>query len=184
VEALRAGIDQLPSLTAYRSEARRAQADVALAEAGKRPDWSVEASYGHRDPMFGDMVSAGVSIRLPLFKDIRQDPKIAARKLGAGRVAAEAEDARRALHAQFDADIADHLMHHSQWDRATSVLLPAAQQQADLETASYAAGRAGLSEVIDALSQLADTKLTTLEREAAVARDAVRIGFTYGSNDQ
>ena len=130
--------------------------------------------------MFGDMVSAGVTIRLPLFAGRRQDPLIAARTADAARVDVEAEVARRALRAGLEADLADHLMHHQQWMRARDVVQPAARQQADLETASYGAGRAGLSDVVQAFTDLAQARLTTLEREAAVARDAVRITLTYG----
>lgn len=182
--ALRAALDDHPILAAYRATAARATAEVDLARAAKRPDWSWEASYGRRDPMFGDMVSAGVSVRLPIFASSRQEPLIIARRADAARISAEREDARRGLAAQLEADLADHLMHHEQWMRSRDVLLPTAQGQADLETASYGAGRAGLTDVLDAFSTVADAKLQTLEREAAVARDAVRIVLTYGSDDQ
>jgi cobalt-zinc-cadmium efflux system outer membrane protein len=180
--ALRAGLERHPSLVAYGSQADRARAEVEVARAGKRPDWGWEASYGRRDPAFGDMVSAGLSVRLPLFAAKRQDPQIAARQSEVTRVAVEREDARRALAADLEADLADHQMHHAQWHRAQQVLTPNAQRQADLETASYGAGRAGLAEVAEAFEALAEAKLTTLEREAAVTRDAVRIVLTYGSD--
>ncbi|WP_374344936.1 TolC family protein [Phenylobacterium sp.] len=179
---LRAGLEAHPNLRAYASARSKAQSEVELARAAKRPDWAVEASYGRRDPMFGDMVSAGVTVRLPLFASRRQDPLIAARTADAARVDVETEVARRALRAGLEADLADHLMHHEQWMRAHDVVLPAARQQADLETASYGAGRAGLSDVLQAFTDLAEARLTTLEREAAVARDAVRITLTYGAD--
>lgn len=180
-ETLRAGLDRHPTLLAYGSAGRKAQAEVDLARAAKRPDWAFEVGYGRRDPMFGDMVSAGVTVRLPLFPGRRQDPLIAARSADAARVRAERDTAGRTLAAAFEGDVADHLMHHDQWLRARDVVLPAARQQADLETASYAAGRAGLAEILEAFTGLAEARLTVLEREAAVARDAVRINFTYGS---
>ena len=68
--------------------------------------------------------------------------------------------------------------------RSRDIIVPAAQKQADLETASYGAGRASLADVLGAFTDLAEAKLDTLEREAAVARDAVRINFTYGSQAQ
>ena len=179
---LRAGLEGHPNLRAYASARSKAQSDVDLAKAAKRPDWAVEASYGRRDPMFGDMVSAGVTVRLRLFAGRRQDPLIAARTADAARVGVEAEVARRALRAGLEADLADHLMHHEQWMRTHDVVLPAARQQADLETASYGAGRAGLSDVLQAFTDLVEARLTTLEREAAVARDAVRITLTYGAD--
>lgn len=180
--SLRAGLEAHSTLRAYDSARSRAQADVDAARAAKRPDFALEASYGRRDRMFGDMVSAGVTVRLPLFAGQRQDPLIAARRADAARVDAEAEVARRTLRAGLDGDLADHLMHHEQWMRSKDVVLPAAQRQADLETASYGAGRAGLGDVLQAFTELAEARLTLLEREAAVARDAVRITLTYGAD--
>lgn len=182
--ALRASLEQHSTLRAYDSARQKAKADVDLARAEKRPDWEFEASYGRRDPMFGDMVSAGVSVRVPLFAGRRQDPLIAARKADAARVDVDAEVARRGLKAGLEADLADHVMHHEQWMRARDVVLPAAKRQADLETASYGAGRAGLADVLQAFSELASARLTLLEREAAVTRDAVRITLTYGVDAQ
>jgi outer membrane protein TolC len=181
---LRAAIDHNPALTARDAAARQARADVALAKADKRPDWSWEVAYQRRDPMFGDMVSAGVSVSLPLWGKSRQDPMIAARAASAGRADAQREDARRALVAQLEADLADHVMHHEQWLRARDTLLPLARQRAELETAGYGAGAAALPDVLAAFADLADAQLTTLDREAAVAIDAARLTLTYGSDDQ
>ena len=52
-------------MLAFESARDKAQADVALARAAKRPDWAVEVGYGRRDPMFGDMVSTGVTVTRP-----------------------------------------------------------------------------------------------------------------------
>lgn len=179
--ALRAALPDLPTLLAYDSAAERARGALDLAKAAKRPDWALEASYGRRDPRFGDMVSIGVSVRLPLFAASRQDPLIAARTADAARVGAEREAARRELAAALEADLAGHAMHHEQWARARDVVLPAARRQADLETASYAAGRADLEAVVEAFTALADAQLAVLDREAAMARDNARIAITYGS---
>ena len=179
---LRADLDRHSTLAAYAAEAQKATAAVDLAQAEKRPDWAFEVGYGRRDPMFGDMVSGGVTVRLPLFAGRRQDPLIAARRADRARVDAERELAVRELRARLESDLADHLMHHDQWVRTRDVVTPAARQQADLETASYAAGRAGLAEVLQAFTDLAQARLTLLEREAAVTRDAIRIILTYGAD--
>jgi cobalt-zinc-cadmium efflux system outer membrane protein len=73
-------------------------------------------------------------------------------------------------------------MHHEQWVRARDTLLPLARQEAELETASYAAGRAGLLDVIEAEASLARTELDTLDREAALVRDEARLALTYGDD--
>lgn len=180
--ALRAGLDTLPALRAFDAAGRRADADLALARAGKRPDWSWDVTYQRRDPMYGDMVSLGVTVSLPLFSRARQDPAIAARTQAAMGVRYEREAARRALAARLDADLADHAMHHERLMRAQTTLEPLAARRADLERASYAAGTASLSDVLGALLALADTKVDLLDREADVQRDAVRIALTYGSD--
>jgi outer membrane protein TolC len=179
---LRVALETSPTLLAYRSAASRADAEVNAAKAAERPDWGWEVAYQRRDPRFGDMVSAGVTVSLPLFASTRQEPLLAARRADASRVHADREDARRGLAAQLDADLADHDMHHDQWMRTTSVVVPAAKERADLETASYAAGTATLADVLDAMNALADAKLTALEREATVVRDGARIALTYGSD--
>lgn len=180
--ALRAALERHPRLTEQAAKAAQADADVRSARADKRPDWSWEVAYQRRDPMFGDMVSAGVSVSLPLFASGRQDPMIAAKVAAASQVRVEREVVRRELVAQLDAGLADHVMHHDQWHRAQSVLLPLAQKRADLETASYGAGRAGLTDVLQAFTALANAQLTLLDREAAVATDAANLVLTYGSD--
>jgi outer membrane protein, heavy metal efflux system len=181
--ALRAALETHPTLLVARSTVSRAEADVDAARAAKRPDWSWEVAYQRRDPRFGDMVMAGVTVSLPIFAGSRQEPLIAARRAEASKAEAEREDTRRMLAARLDGDLADHDMHHDQWQRTTGTVVPAAQQRADLETASYGAGTAGLAEVLDAMTALAEAKLTALEREAMVMRDGARIVLTYG-NDQ
>jgi cobalt-zinc-cadmium efflux system outer membrane protein len=180
--ALRAGLDRIPALRAYEATGRQADADVAAARADKRPDWSWEVAYPHRDPRFGDMVMAQATVSLPLFASTRQDPMIAARTQTANRVRIEREAARRATAASLEADLADHVMHHDRLARAETTLVPLATRRADLETASYAAGSATLSEALNATLALAEARIDTLDREADVARDGVRIALTYGSD--
>ena len=179
--SLRASVDSNPLLGPVQARIGQANADVRLAEADRKSDFGVEASYQHRDPRFGDYVSAGVTISLPFFTRRRQDAMIAARQAEAGKVGAEREAARRALAANLDAGLADHAMHHDQWMRSRTTIEPLAYERVDLETASYGAGRASLVDVVDAHIALVDAALTTLDREALVEIDAVKLNLTYRS---
>jgi cobalt-zinc-cadmium efflux system outer membrane protein len=132
--------------------------------------------------MFGDLLSAGVTVSLPIFQGTRQRPMIDARTADRNRTRIEREERRRTLVAALDGDLADHVMHHDQWRRAIEVLVPTAEKRADLELKSYAAGRAGFDDLRVALTDLADAKLQALEREALVARDGARIQITYGAD--
>lgn len=179
--SLRAALDSNPVLGPVQARTGQAAADVALAEADRKSDFGVEASYQHRDPRFGDYVSAGVSFSLPFFTRRRQGALIAASQAEAGKVGAEREAARRALEANLDAGLADHAMHHDQWMRSRKTIEPLARERVDLETASYGAGRAGLVDVVDAHIAFIEAALTTLDREALVAIDGARLALTYRS---
>lgn len=178
---LRTDLDRHPTIQMIDAQAGQADADVRIADAGRRSDFGVNVGYQRRDPRFGDYVSAGVTVSLPFFTRNRQNAGIAAAQANAGRVLAEREAARRALAAELDADIADHVMHHEQWMRAQGTLQPLAEQRVKLETTSYGAGRATLIDIADAYAALADATLTTLDREALVAADGARLTLTYRS---
>lgn len=179
-DRLRAAIDDLPDLKMLGAEATAADADVRLARAEKRPDWAVSATYGRRDPSFGDLVSVGVSIDLPLFSRRRQNPKIAASLSEAERARFEIEAGRRKVLASLEADLADHEMHHRRLRNSLDALVPLARQRADLDRASYAAGKLDLGSALLATLAVAEAEVEALNREAEVARDAIRINFTYG----
>lgn len=180
--ALRVALDRHPALLAAEAGQRKAETEVSAARAATRPDWAFEVAYGRRDPRFGDLLSAGVTVSLPLFQGSRQEPVIAARLADRNRAQAEREDRRRALVAALETDLADHVMHHDQWRRAVAVLVPTAEQRAHLEVSSYGAGRASFDDVRLALTDLADARLEALEREALTARDGARILLTYGAD--
>lgn len=174
-----AGLPLLPRLVALDAGIRSAEADSALARADKRPDWRVSANYGRRDPAFGDMVSVGVSIDLPLFAGRRQDPKIAARASEETQARLLRAAAERELVAALDSDLADHAMHMQRLANARNVLVPLAKRRAELDMASFAAGKLDLGNALLSSLALAEAEVDALSREADVARDAIRIKFTY-----
>ncbi|WP_255247288.1 TolC family protein [Sphingopyxis sp. GW247-27LB] len=175
-----AGLPLLPRLVALDAGIRGAEADSALARADKRPDWRVSANYGRRDPAFGDMVSVGVSIDLPLFAQKRQDPKIAARASEETQARLLRAAGERELLAALDGDLADHAMHMQRLANARNVLVPLAKRRAELDMASFAAGKLDLGSALLSSLALAEAEVDALSREADVARDAIRINFTYG----
>ena len=179
-DRLRAGLDTLPSISALNAGIAAADADVRIARADKRPDWRIGVSYGRRDPAFGDLASVGVSINLPLFAGRRQNPRIDASTSQAQRARFDREAGRRELVAALDGELADHIMHHERWINARDTLVPLAKRRAELDRDSYAAGKLDLGTALLSTLALAEAEVETLNREAEVARDAVRITITYG----
>src|SRR3546814_8021716 len=138
----------------------------ALPISDKRPDWSVNAAYGRREPNYGDLVTLGVTIDLPFFSKKRQDPKIAARASEATRARLDREAAKRDITAALDADLADHRMHHEQLGNARSRLVPLAKKRAELDLASYAAGKLDLGTALLSTLALVAAEVDALAREA------------------
>ncbi len=177
---LLAGVAALPSLRAMDAQTVAADADTQLARADKHPDWKVSAFYGRREPNYGDLVSVGVSIDLPFFSKRRQDPRIAAAASEAERARFERMAAEREVLASLEGDLADHLMHHQRLENARNTLVPLTKRRAELDMASYAAGKLDLGSALLSTLALAEAEVDALSREADVARDAIRINMTYG----
>ena len=177
---LRVSLASLPRLQALDAQTRAADADTVLARADKRPDWRVGTSYGRRDPAYGDMVSVTVSIDLPFFGKRRQDPLIAARESEANRARLMRDAGERDILAALDSDLADHAMHHQRLMNARQTLVPLTKRRAELDMASYSAGKLDLGSALLSTLALAEAEVDALSREADVARDAIRINYTYG----
>lgn len=176
---LLASIDDLPGLKALDAQTAVMDAETRIARADKQPDWKVTATYGRREPRFGDLVSVGVSIDLPLFGRKRQDPKIAARASEAQRARFDRMAGEREVLAALEGDLAEHAMHHSQLENARDNLVPLARRRAKLDFDSYGAGTLDLGTALLATLNVAEAEVDLLDREAEVARDAVRIIITY-----
>jgi cobalt-zinc-cadmium efflux system outer membrane protein len=179
-----AGLATLPSLRAMDVQSVAADSNIRLARAEKRPDWKVSASYGRREPNYGDLVSVGVSIDLPFFAKRRQDPKIAAAASEAERARYDRIASEREVVASLDSDLADHLMHHQRLENARRTLVPLASKRAILDRDSYAAGKLDLGSALLSSLAFAEAEIDALAREAEVARDAIRINITYGEDSQ
>ncbi len=179
VERLRATLELNPDIILAIAQVRQADARIDLARSEKRPDFGINLSYGRRDPMFGDVVSVMGSITLPIFAGRRQNPRIAAAEAEASAAQAIQLDRLRELQAQFEADLAAWRSAYRQWQRATEELLPLAQSRADLERASFAANRAELLDVIEAIKALALLQIEILEREEATVEAATTLRLTY-----
>jgi len=179
IEHLRAHLEQHPQLRIY--EARTAGAHAALreAEAGKRPDWNVEVSYQHRGPRYGEMVSAQLSVDLPLFSAHRQDPLIAARADEVTALDDELSALLRSHAAELEQDVADYQRLQRQAHRARSQGLPLAQQTLDLAYQAYGAGNGSLADLLEARCALASARFDALNLDAARLGAAAQLYFRY-----
>ena len=178
-EQLRATLQRNPEIVLAGAAAERARTAIEVAEAERRPDFGVSASYGIRERDYGDLFSVMGTVTLPLFSERRQEPRIRAAQAEAAAALAERDDRLRELEAQFEADLAAWRSAYRQWQRAREELLPLARERTELETASFAAGRAELLNVIEAIRALALLEIEILEREEAAVEAASELRLTY-----
>lgn len=137
---LLSSVDRQRSLLEWRAREAVAEAEVALATAEKRPDWSVAAAYGQRDGSRSDMLMVEFSIDLPLFTRNRQDRGITARRAELQSVAASREDARRAQLAAVHRALAEWHGLKKQLERTEKQILPLARDRAQTAVAAYRGG--------------------------------------------
>ncbi len=163
-----------------------AQSAVDLAQQRNRPGWMLDLSYGFRsgEGMDGesraDMVSAMVSVDLPLFRGNRQDREVAAAR-------AEA----RGLHDMHD----DHLremgaMLAEAWSVAERTaelerfyetdLLPLAEQSVQAALLAYRANRSMIDDVIAARRVALETSLKHLRLSADRAQARYDVDYLTG----
>jgi outer membrane protein TolC len=183
-EQFRTALPGNPALLLSDAELRQADAQARVAEAERRPDFGVSVSYGVRERRYGDMLSVMGSITLPIFQGRRQQPRIAAAEAEASAARLELEDQRRQLVAQFETDAASWRSAYRQWQNAEHGMHMLESERVALETASYAAGRASLADVIDAKVGLAMHELEILAREAEAVKAASLLRLTYGEDVQ
>lgn len=133
-------LDRLPALRPIDAQLETAAAQIDLARAERRPDWTVGASYGQRSTGRSDMLMLEVGIGLPLFARNRQDRGVAARQADYQAVLDMREDLRRQQIARLRADFAQWegvgrqvVLHRDQ-------LLPLARDRSATALAAFRAG--------------------------------------------
>ena len=136
---LLASLDRQGPLLPWQARERVASAQVELARAEKRPDWSVGVSYAQRN-RYSDLVSVEFSIDLPIFPGNRQDRGIAARQADYAATLDAHEDARRAQRVELQTDLAQWagFKHHVARDEGQ--LLPLAHDRSRIALAAYRGG--------------------------------------------
>lgn len=173
-ERLLASLHRHAPLLTFDAELALANADVHLARAEKRPDWSAQLAYAKRGSAFSDMVSLEFRVGLPLFGRNRQDPMIRAKRAAVSQLEAERETELR-MHA---AEVASML---AAWDSAARRIdlyererLPLARQRSQAALAGYQAGSAQLFPVLT--SHVAEIEL---QRDYAELLKALGQAWAY-----
>ena len=172
-----AALDSHPHLAMYVPMQAMAESEIKLAEAAKRPDWSLEVAYAQRGPAFSNMVSIGVRIDLPIFQSRRQDPAIGVKVAQAEQIRAQAEDARRAHVAEIEAMLADWDAAKRRGARYNEELLPLGRERTRVALAAYGGGKSDIATVLEARKAEIDLRMNQLQAESELARAWANLNF-------
>lgn len=162
-----------------------AQSAAELAQQAKRPGWMLDVSYGFRDGSMGgesltDMLSAMVSIDLPLFRANRQDREVAAARAELRGLHDMHEDHQREMRAML-AEAWNLVDRTGELERYyESELVPLAQQSIEAAFVAYRSNRAMVDEVILARRTALDTWLKHLRLSADRAQAQYDLDYLVG----
>lgn len=174
-------LDQQAPLLGWGAREAQAQASLALARAGKHPDWSVSAIYGDRIRRSA-MLGIEVGVTLPLFAGNRQDRDIGARAAEYDAVKAEHEDARRAQREVVAAALATWRGSARQVKNYRITLLPLAADRSRTALAAYRGGGA-LQPWLDARRDEIDTRVGYAQALAALGTTWAQLAYLIPDHD-
>ncbi|MGH9457846.1 MAG: TolC family protein, partial [Thermoanaerobaculia bacterium] len=137
------------AVAALQAVVQRAEAEIALARAAKRPEWSIEGAYAFRSEA-ENMISLSARIELPLRRKTRIDPRIEEAIAMRNAALARLESLRRSLAEQ--ASVAWAVLDESARQIALheEVLMPQARLAFDSTLAAYQTGGASFDALLGA----------------------------------
>ena len=162
--------DRLPQLAVLAAQVEAADAEVRLAQANTRSDWTLEAMYSQRGAAYADMVSIGLSIPLQVNPGKRQDQEVAAKVAALAEVRASYEDALRAHEAEIRVLLNDWTAGKDRIARLNAELLSAARLRTQAALTAYQTGKGELTGVLAARRDEIDAGMQVLNLEMETAR--------------
>jgi outer membrane protein TolC len=156
-----------------------AQAEVNLAQANRRADWSVEVAFQQRGSAYSNMVSIGISVPLQWDRKNRQDRELAARLAQVEQSKAERDEVLREHVAETRAMIVEWENGRERIGRYVRESLPLAGERSQSVLAAYRGGKATLAEVLAARRNEAETRMQALQLQIETARLWAQLNFLF-----
>jgi outer membrane protein TolC len=172
-----------PELAVFAKKEDIAAAEVRVAQANKKADWSVELMYSQRGPAYSNMVSVNVSVPLQWDQKNRQDREIAAKLAMLDQARAEREDMVRTHIAEVRAMIAEWENNRERQVRYERELLPLAAERTQATLGAYRGAKASLTDVLLARRNEVDVRMQALQLEMDTARLWAQLNFLVPEGD-
>ena len=172
-------LHQLPELKAFQAERQTAEAKLKQAQALQKSDWSIEFAYQHRAPEFGDMIGVQLTTELPVFSKKRSSSLVQAILAEQNRITADQEIKYREHLTMLDEGLSDLKALDQQIQRTVQSTLPLSKQKVNLQLASYQAGKANLSDVIETRQALLNQRLRLIDLQQQQAIIKAQLYFSF-----
>jgi len=172
-----------PELAVLAKKEDVASAEVRVAQANKKADWSLEVMYSQRGPAYSNMISVGVSVPLQWDQRNRQDREVAAKLAMLDQARAEREDMVRAHTAEVRAMIAEWENNRERRARYERELLPLAAERTQATLGAYRGAKASLTDVLLARRNEVDVRMQVLQLEMDTARLWAQLNFLFPDGD-
>jgi outer membrane protein TolC len=179
LHALEEQLRRHPTIAAMSEEVAMLQAEAALAQANKRPDWTWEVMYQKRGSDFSDMIGVGVSIPLQWDQQNRQDRELASKLALAENAQAQRDEALRAHLAEVQTMLNEWQNGKERLRRYERELLPLARVRRQALVSAYRGGKDELSAVLAARRNELEVRTQLLEIEADTARTWAQLRYLY-----
>jgi outer membrane protein TolC len=166
-----------PVLVAASRDIAVADADTAVANSNRSPNWTWEVAYQQRGGGFSNMVSVGVSIPLPIHRKNYQDRDAAEKAELGTKARLMYEDAQRQVEADIRTQSATLASGRERITNLTHSLLPAADQRVQLAAAAYRAGTGSLADTFAARRAQLDAELQVLDLQRDVSQTWAQLEY-------
>lgn len=184
---LLATLDAHPRVRAAAAMVTAGERGVDLARQAYKPGIAFEIGYGKRfgeDPdgeARADLMSAGVTVDLPLFAGKRQDRRLAASQHAATAARLEQDDVRRDLRAELEAEHAAWRRLEERLDRYRREVLPQAEQNAEAAEAAYRSRITPFTTLLRAQTARIESRLQALRLETDAAQARANLAYFRGA---
>ncbi|OXI83245.1 transporter [Burkholderia sp. AU31652] len=166
-----------PALITAADDIAVAEADTAVANSERSPNWTWEVAYQQRGGAYSNMVSVGVTIPLPLNRKNRQNRDVAEKAALATKARLMYEDTLRQVQADIRTQSATLASGRARIANLGDALLPAADQRVQLANAAYRAGTGSLADTFAARRAQLDAQLQVLDLRREVSQTWAQLEY-------
>ena len=172
-----------PELAVLAKKEEVAAAEVRMAQANKKADWSVALMYNQRGPAYSNMISLNLSVPLQWDQKNRQDREVAAKLAMQEQARAERDDLLRARTAEVRGMLAEWQNDRERSARYAREIVPLAAERSQATLGAYRGAKASIADVLLARSSELDVRMQALQLEMDTARLWAQLNFLFPDGD-